>query len=61
MALHQRKWPLVQVKEHLQQKWLLAPHQWKLLLMRNVPKIKTQRQRVANLLTQRHRRYQSDA
>ena len=40
MAPHQRKWPLVQVKEHLQQKWLLAPHQRKLLLMHNLPKSK---------------------
>ena len=34
----QRKWPLVQVKKHHQQKWLLAPHQWKLLLMHILPK-----------------------
>ena len=43
-------------------------HQWKLLLMHILPKIKTQRQMagqmtssVWHLLTQRHRRYQSDA
>ena len=40
MAPHQRKWSLVQVKKYLQQKWLLAPHQWKLLLMHILPKSK---------------------
>ena len=38
LALHQRKWPLMQVKKDPQQKWLLAPHQWKLLLMHILPK-----------------------
>ena len=31
-------------QERSQQKWLLAPHQWMLLLMQILPKIETQRQ-----------------
>ena len=34
------KVPLMQVKKDPQQKWLLAPHQWKLLLMHILPKSK---------------------
>ena len=56
-------------KRRLQRKWLLAPHQWKWPLMQNLPTIKNQDPEAdgwpefvfGNLLTQRHRRYQSDA
>ena len=66
MAPHQRKWPLMQVKKDPKQKWLLAPHQWKLLLMHILPKSKDPEadgwlNTVQHLLTQRHRRCQSDA